>query len=76
VALDLLLVGSKIVFGSSQREVLHGGGIVVAPLYLGLSGSCVWIVIHFVRALRERRVPPEWKKALVLGILMIPPLVL
>jgi hypothetical protein len=71
--LDAAIVAERIVFGGSQRELLHGLGAFIAPLYFALAGAWLWIVVRVATALKERR-SVEWMRVLVLGTLALLPI--
>lgn len=64
--LDAAILIEVTVFHGTQRELLHGLGVFLLPLYLGLGGAWFWIVVQLVAAIRDRR-SADWLRVLVLG---------
>jgi len=71
--LDTAIIGARIIFGSTQEQLVHGAAPIVLPLYAVLLVGWGWIVYLGVSAAKMRR-PISWPRFLVLVVLAVLPL--
>lgn len=70
--LDAAIVAERVVFGGSQRELLHGLGVFIAPFYLALAGAWLWLAVRLAMALRERRLVDSTRVLVLVALALLP----
>jgi hypothetical protein len=72
--LDTAIIGTRTIFGTSQKQLLHGASAIMLPLYVVLVVAWGWLIYMAAIAMRERRWPIAWSRWLIVTLLAVVPL--
>jgi hypothetical protein len=72
--LDAAIIGTSTIFGTSQKQLLHGASAIMLPLYAVLVVAWGWLIYIATIAMRERRWPIAWSRWLIVALLAVVPL--
>ena len=72
--LDATIIGTRTMFGTSQKQLFHGASAIMLPLYVVLVVAWGWLIYIAAIAMRDRRWPIAWSRWLIVTLLAVVPL--